>query len=100
MRLTNDQVHTILATVGEQAGRDARVVLFGSRTDDTRRGGDIDLLIESPTPPGLLQRARIKSILETRLQIPVDILAKTSDALPTAFQAIALITGIALEESR
>lgn len=96
MRLTPKQINTIMTTVGEQAGRGVRVVLFGSRVDDTKRGGDIDLLIESPAPPGLWQRARIKLALETVLQIPVDIVAKKKDSAPTPFQAIALTTGITL----
>lgn len=96
MRLTPEQIRTILTTVGEQAGHGVRVVLFGSRIDDARRGGDIDLLIESPTPPGLLQRARIKLALEAALQMPVDIVAKKKDSAPTPFQAIALTTGITL----
>ena len=100
MRLTPEQVHTILVTVAEQVGSDARVVLFGSRVDDAGRGGDVDLLIESGTPPNLLQRARIKLVLESALQIPIDIVAKQRSADPTPFQAIAIGTGIPLETPR
>lgn len=96
MRLTPDQVRTILATVAKQIGPDAEVVLFGSRVTDDSRGGDIDLLIESPTPPGLRQRASIKLALESALQVSVDIVAKRKDVMPTPFQAIALMTGIPL----
>ena len=47
MRLT-DQQHTIIrAAVTETFGAGANVWLFGSRVDDSQRGGDIDLLIET-----------------------------------------------------
>lgn len=96
MRLTPEQTRLILETVHAQAGLAARVVLFGSRVDDRRRGGDLDLLVESSPALTLLQRARIKQQLENRLHLPVDILAKQTDALPKPFQAIALATGIPL----
>lgn len=99
MRLTPDQVRTILATVAKQIGPDATVVLFGSRVADDRRGGDIDLLIESSALPGLRKRASIKLALESALQVSVDIVAKRKDANPTPFQAIALMTGIPLRAS-
>lgn len=99
MRLTPEQIRIILATVARQIGPDANVVLFGSRVADGARGGDIDLLIESPALPGLRQRASIKSALESALQVPVDILGKKKDAKPTPFQAIALMTGIPLRAS-
>jgi len=47
MRLTLEQRRIILDTVREVLGSNAGVRLFGSRTDDTQRGGDIDLLIET-----------------------------------------------------
>ena len=100
VRLTPEQVRTILATVAEQAGSDVRVVLYGSRVHDASRGGDVDLLIESATPPNLLLRARIKLALESALQLPVDIIAIRKGADPTPFQAIAIATGIALETPR
>lgn len=47
MRLTPAQVDTIRETARRCFGPDAEVWLFGSRVDDTRRGGDIDLYIET-----------------------------------------------------
>lgn len=46
MRLTPDQVAIIRNAVAEVAGADAVVRLFGSRTRDDLKGGDIDLHVE------------------------------------------------------
>jgi predicted nucleotidyltransferase len=48
MRLNSRQIDVIQQTVSELTGEDATVRLSGSRTDDTARGGDIDLLVEIP----------------------------------------------------
>ena len=48
MRLTLNQIKIIRQAVKELAGDNARVSLFGSRIDDSARGGDIDLLVEIP----------------------------------------------------
>ena len=50
MRLSPASTALIRRIVTEQAGSDARVRLFGSRLDDARRGGDIDLLVELDHP--------------------------------------------------
>ena len=47
MRLTEEQTGIIRRTVREVLGDDARVWLFGSRMDDDKRGGDVDLYVES-----------------------------------------------------
>ncbi len=49
MRLTPEQRRIITELVRQTAGERARVRLFGSRLDDSARGGDIDLLIELDT---------------------------------------------------
>lgn len=48
MRLSDNERLLVRAAVERRFGRQANVLLFGSRVDDTRRGGDIDLLVELP----------------------------------------------------
>ena len=76
MRLKDYQVKAIKDAAQRCFGPNARVYLFGSRTDDTRRGGDIDLYIESDTPiPDRSRRQRrfemdlLKALGERRIDI-------------------------------
>lgn len=66
MRLSDEQRLLIKQLTRETVGDDARVLLFGSRIDDTRRGGDIDLLVESPRP--LADRFGLELQLGARLE--------------------------------
>lgn len=50
MRLTDRQIDAIRRLAHEVAGDRARVRVFGSRLDDTARGGDLDLMLELPEP--------------------------------------------------
>lgn len=58
MRLSQDQIAAIHEAVAEVFGNGAQVWLFGSRVDDNKRGGDIDLLIrpEAGVSDQLLRR--------------------------------------------
>jgi len=89
MRITPDQIAAIVQTARGIAGPGAKVWLYGSRLDDTRRGGDIDLLIESAPAAGFMERARIKNRLEQILQLPVDVLTTGFDAQDSPFVSIA-----------
>jgi predicted nucleotidyltransferase len=74
MRLSLDERAAIAATSQEAFPPGTRVLLFGSRLDDARRGGDIDLLVEPPralSPDELVERrtrfvARLYRLLEER----------------------------------
>lgn len=46
MRLA-DEERLVISNAIHQADADAMIYLFGSRTDDTSKGGDIDLLVLS-----------------------------------------------------
>lgn len=50
MRLTERQRQVIIDAARQIFGPEAKVRLFGSRIDDQKKGGDIDLLIECPAP--------------------------------------------------
>ena len=58
MRLTTAEVADIAAAAKASLPPGTRVALFGSRTDDTRRGGDIDLLVETATAHTVTEMVR------------------------------------------
>ena len=45
LRLKPFQISAIKETASEVFGSETKVIIFGSRTDLSRRGGDIDILI-------------------------------------------------------
>lgn len=96
MRLTTKQTAIIKQTTTKIVGENTQVFLFGSRTDDTKKGGDIDLLIETTFDLDILKQAQLKNLLELQLNLPVDVLILQYGTHLTPFQKIAVNTGILL----
>ena len=96
MRLTPAQIDTIKSTATAVLGEGAQIWLYGSRLDDHRRGGDVDLLIESARQASVMDRARFKYRLETALQLPVDVLIVQTGQISSPFETIARAKAVSL----
>ena len=73
MRLTATQRQCILQATQQNFGADANVWLFGSRVDDARRGGDVDLYVETNQVNTLMSALRCKIAIEESLDLHVDL---------------------------
>lgn len=74
MRLSTKEINLIKDTVKKTFG-ETIIYLFGSRIDDTKKGGDIDLyLIPKVNEELFKKKIKIKTILEDVLFKPVDII--------------------------
>ncbi len=97
MRLTEDQIEIIRALLYRQFGAASTIWLFGSRTDDAAKGGDIDLYLEPGRLPRsnlFLLRQKLQRELEKRLHSSVDLVINTGQV--TAFMRLAKREGIPL----
>lgn len=101
MRLTPEQRAAIRSVAAETFGDAVGVWLFGSRTDDDKRGGDIDLLIETmQTDVAMIARAELSFLTKVKARLgeqQIDLLIDypTRQFTPPIF-AIARQTGIQL----
>ncbi|WP_456488254.1 nucleotidyltransferase domain-containing protein [Caminibacter pacificus] len=74
MRLSQKEIETIKKIIIDFFG-ESEIYLFGSRVDDMKVGGDIDLFVIPKNREGNLFEKKIKASvkLENLLQLPVDI---------------------------
>lgn len=74
LRLTDKQLNAIRTEI-QRVDPDGIVYLFGSRADDNRRGGDIDLFVEAsfdiPYKTRLLLEARLASACDTDVDLVI-----------------------------
>lgn len=85
MRITDYQRQVILESSLEVFGDEAEVRLFGSRLDDSKRGGDIDLLVNLPfvEPMRTAKSLKLSSMISRKLDdmVDVDVVVKDSATL-------------------
>ena len=98
MRLTDEEVTAIKMAAAEVFGPTAVVRLFGSRVDDSLRGGDIDSHLEIDSPEGERRGAydfkeRLFRMIEPR---KVDVVLSHRGGTPRGFERIAYRDGIIL----
>lgn len=101
MRLTPFQQQTICQNARRYFGDMTHVWLFGSRIDDTKRGGDIDLYIEPENQDvSLLALAKLqflRALHSTLGEQKIDVVLRSANAKSLPIYQIAKETGIELE---
>lgn len=99
VRLSRIQVEVIKKSVLELFGPDAKVFLFGSRVDDSARGGDIDLLVSltSPAAEPAWDVARLQARIIKQLgERKIDVVLEAPNMLTQPIHKIAHEQGIPL----
>jgi len=99
MRINEQQQQHIKQLVSDIFDANSSVILFGSRADDNQRGGDLDLMIESPVEvdnPALLTAtlaARVSRLMAGRR---VDVLLAAPNLKKLPIHEAARSSGIRL----
>ncbi len=96
MRLTDQQVQIIRQLALQVAGSQSRVRVFGSRLDDTARGGDLDLMIELPEPvdnPALMAAQMSAQVSRAMHGRKVDVLLSAPNLMRLPIHDIAFKEG-------
>ena len=77
MRLNTNEITIIKNTILKYV-HDAKIILFGSRVDDNKKGGDIDICVESKDNISLSTKLKILTNIELLgVHRKVDLILKT-----------------------
>jgi len=97
MRLTDHQRRVIREASCDIFGPNAVIKLFGSRIDDNLRGGDIDLLVESPLSieQSGLKSAKLAARIQRRLgDRKIDVMCIEPDTILSLAHKSAIANGV------
>lgn len=99
MRLNEYEIESIRTLANRHFGKDVEVFLFGSRTKNQLRGGDIDLFIRNPRNERLEIRTKINFMTDLILLIgdqKIDVVLDNQAIRNSAFFKTINQTGIKL----
>ena len=78
MRMSEEDIFIIKSTILKYI-QNAKIILFGNRINDNKKGGDIDILIQTDENVSLEQELRILAEIELKgLTRKIDLLFQTS----------------------
>lgn len=78
VRLSEEEIKIIKEAAKEIFGENAKVYIFGSRTDLNKKGGDIDIFIETDKNVSLEEELKFLAKLEIKgIERKVDLVVKT-----------------------
>ena len=69
MRISKNEIDTIKSLAVNIFGKGTKVLLFGSRIADHKKGGDIDLFVTNNKKENLTLAAKINFLVELKLLI-------------------------------
>lgn len=96
MRLTEREREVIVLLAREFFGDGAVARLFGSRLDDDREGGDIDLHIETKSPASATLMEFTFELKDRIGDVPVDVIVRAPGYWPRGIDQVALGAGVVL----
>lgn len=99
MRLSEFEIDCITTLASQHFGTGVQVFLFGSRTNDQLRGGDIDLFIQNQDGKLIDTRTKINFITDLIIQIgeqKIDVILNSPERKDTSFFKTINQTGIRL----
>jgi len=99
MRISEFEIESIKSLAHLHFGIHVQVFLFGSRTENQKRGGDIDLFVSNPNGEKLKMQTKINFITDLILQIgeqKIDIVLDNPAAKNSVFYQTIYQTGIQL----
>lgn len=97
MRLSEFEIENIKNLASLHFGSDVQVFLYGSRTSNQLRGGDIDLFISHPNGEHLKQRAKINFLTDLIFRIgeqKIDVVLDSPEKKNSHFFKTIFKTGI------
>ncbi|MEL3901400.1 MAG: nucleotidyltransferase domain-containing protein [Treponema phagedenis] len=69
MRISEQTKGLITEAVIQYMPQAEKIILFGSRADDTKRGGDIDLLVQTAGDSAVVFTQKVQAVSAMQLQL-------------------------------